>query len=70
MQPAKELQPVHPIIVEAVTLFNRMGEKATVYMHGLAEMQRNWAKKKAGGSGKNRKSGGSGKRGTRGKEDN
>jgi HSP20 family protein len=26
MQPAKELQPVHPIIVEAVTLFNRMEE--------------------------------------------
>ena len=26
MQPAKELQPVHPMIVEAVTLFNRMEE--------------------------------------------
>lgn len=26
MQPAKELQPVHPLIVEAVTLFNRMEE--------------------------------------------
>ena len=26
MQPAKELQPIHPIIVEAVTLFNRMEE--------------------------------------------
>ena len=26
MQPAKELQPMHPIIVEAVTLFNRMEE--------------------------------------------
>jgi hypothetical protein len=29
-------------------------EKATVYMQGLAEMQRNWAKKKPGG-GKARK---------------
>jgi HSP20 family molecular chaperone IbpA len=26
MQPAQELQPIHPIIVEAVTLFNRMEE--------------------------------------------
>ena len=26
MQPAKELQPVHPMIVEAVALFNRMEE--------------------------------------------
>jgi HSP20 family molecular chaperone IbpA len=26
MQAAKELQPVHPLIVEAVTLFNRMEE--------------------------------------------
>ena len=33
-------------------------EKATVYMQGLAEMQRNWAKKKPnGGSGKSRRSG-------------
>jgi len=33
-------------------------EKATVYMHGLAEMQRNWAKKKsARGSGKSRRRG-------------
>lgn len=32
-------------------------EKATVYMQGLAEMQRNWAKKPKGGSGKGRRSG-------------
>ena len=31
-------------------------EKATVYMHGLAEMQRNWAKRKSG-SGQGRKRG-------------
>lgn len=30
-------------------------EKATVYMHGLAEMQRNWARKKPGRSGKSGK---------------
>lgn len=33
-------------------------EKATVYMHGLAEMQRNWARrKKSGRSGRSGKSG-------------
>jgi hypothetical protein len=30
-------------------------EKATVYMHGLAEMQRNWAKKKKSKGGRNGK---------------
>ena len=32
-------------------------EKATVYMHGLAEMHRNWVKKKPGKSGARRGSG-------------
>ena len=49
MQPAKDLQPLHPMIVEAVTLFNRMEEiqqqiarrayelfEGRGYEHGLA----------------------------------
>ena len=36
-------------------------EKATVYMQGLAEMQRNWARKRKPSSGRNASSGSSGK---------
>lgn len=49
-------QTIHHDLAHAIELLKGMPsederEKATVYMQGLAEMQRNWAKKRAAKSG-------------------
>ena len=61
-------QTIDHDLVHAIELLKKLPteddrEKATVYMHGLAEMQRNWARKKKSksGSGKSGTSGRSGK---------